>query len=169
MEAIQPGASWGSDLLLRRIQITMQALNLSHYRVSAVLTWITQMCANYNGSFMFGCVFRSLEQISVAIDRSGHQTVFACILQVWSNYWMLLVGHIVNIYLYVTSMEKLFDAIDRSDRWYLLVFYKYWATIPCHWSVRSLMFACILQVLINDPMPLIGQTFDISLYFISLA
>ena len=47
--------------------------------------------------------------------------------------------------LYFTSLEELFDAIDRPYRWYLLVFYQYWAMIRCHWSVRSLIFACILE------------------------
>ena len=51
---------------------------------------------------------------------------------------------------------------------YLLVFYMYRAIIWSPWSVRLLIFACILQVLINYPISGIGQMTDIRLYFTSV-
>jgi len=144
--------------------------------------------------------FTSLEQLSYAIDRSVHRYVlvffrswaiiwcrwsvrpliFACILQVLSNYPMPLIGQTIDICLYLAIIEQLSRAIDRSDHWYLFVFYKYrsdhvyllvfyksWVTIRCHWSVGTSISACILQVLSNYPMPLIGQIIDICLHFTS--
>jgi len=117
---------------------------------------------------------------------SARSVILACILQVWSNNPMPLISHILDICLYLqvlsnysrpfigqiigiswyfTSLEQLSDATDRKDRWYLLVFYKSWAIIRYHWSVRPLitLFACILQVWSNDSMPLISQIIAICL------
>ena len=65
-------------------------------------------------------------------------------------------------------MYSYFTSLFRSDRWYLLVLYRSWAVIPCHWSVIMLIVACILQVLRNHPMPLISQIVDICLHITSL-
>ena len=81
---------------------------------------------------------------------------------------MALIGQIGDACLYFTSPEQLFDAIDRSDRWYLFEFYKSLAIIQCHWSAGSLICVCTLQIWSNNPMPLIGQTIDSCLYFESL-
>ena len=60
---------------------------------------------------------------------------------------MLLIGQIVDMCLYFTSLEQMFDAVGRSD-----------------W----LIFACILQVSRNYSMPSVGQIVDICLYFTSV-
>ena len=101
--------------------------------------------------------FANLEQLSDPLHRSGW-LIFACILQVLSNYPIPFIA---------------------QDDWYLLVFYKSWAIIrsplsvrmidiclyftsleqlsdPLHCS-RRLIFACILPVLSNYPIPFIGQ------------
>ena len=132
--------------------------------------------------------FTSLEELFDAIDRADRSylhvcykswaiirchwsvtsVILACILQVWSNNPMPLIGQILDICLYFTSLEQLFEAIDWSDHRYLLVFHKSWTIIRCRWSVRSLVFACVLHVLSNYPMPLISQAIHICLYFTSL-
>jgi len=55
--------------------------------------------------------------------RSLTFAAIACILQVLSNYLVPLIGQIIGICLYFTSIEQFSDAIDRSDHRYLLVFY----------------------------------------------
>ena len=82
---------------------------------------------------------------------------------------MPVIGHIVNICMYVAGLAQLSDAIDRSDHTYLHVFYKSRAIIRCLWLGRSMICGCILQVLSRDPMPLIGQIIDRCLDFANLA
>jgi len=90
------------------------------------------------------------------------------------------IGQIMSSCLYVTIIEQVYDAIDQSDcwwnclhfrrleqlcdtsdwsgRWYLLVFDKPVAAMRCQWSVRLLIFACMLQVRSNYSMPLVGRS-----------
>ena len=75
-------------------------------------------------------------------------------LQVLSNYPTPLIGQIDNclyfasLYNYLmplisSSLEQLSDAIHRSEHWYLLVLYKSWAIIQCHWWVRLYIYIYI--------------------------
>ena len=84
------------------------------------------------------------------------------------NYRIPLIGQKIDTCLYFTSLEQLSDPMDGSDDWYLLEFHKSWAIIWSSGSVRWLMFACILQVLSNYRIPLIGQIIDTALYFARL-
>ena len=102
--------------------------------------------------------FTSLEQLSDPLHRSGW-LIFACILQVLSNYpipfiaqddWYLLVFYnswaiirspssvrMIGICLYFTSLEQLSKpTLIGRDGWYVLVFYQSWEIIWCPSSLR---------------------------------
>ena len=115
---------------------------------------------------IFACILRVLSNSLIPLIG---QIVDICLyLQVLSNYPVPLIGQIIDNCLYFTGLEQLSHPLDWSDHWYMLVLFKYWAIILCHWSVGSLTFACILQVSRNYLMPLISQIIDICLYFTSV-